>query len=389
MLLTESYPQTELPTALRTMYGHLVQLANHLNANGWTVIGSYYKTPNLHPWKDKTKDELLSLALANLASGRANSINLRLSDSHVIALDCDFHNPKLMSEFVESVTLLLAISPLSLYTCSGGKGGKLFFKYRAPNNGAESLPAKLGLLAFDGEANDKFKQELEIKNLLSTVAGLHSPLTDAYSTIYDFKMYGAYEHTKHIAMATPDSLPEISKIELIEIGRLYTNLVMAHGFVNRENKPLANGSYDQLIISSICYFVEQQLMTQGCPIKELKFNQEALDEITPVYKALGLHDGLKCINYLFYGERLDSDKLLKLSARYKQGILSVCDKNGDSAIMNYTAKCNELMARFEQRLQCKANALRWPEAKNLSLYELQSWFIRKDHDLRQVKACDR
>lgn len=95
---------------------------NVMSARGWPVIGSLYKASKLHPWKAASAQQLHDWAQVDLAQYRANSLNLRLSDHKIIALDCDFNDAELMRAFCDGVRRLLVLEPEQIYTCTGKKG---------------------------------------------------------------------------------------------------------------------------------------------------------------------------------------------------------------------------------------------------------------------------
>ncbi len=175
MKLSEIYKNTDLQTAMSYLCYDTMQTALSLYEQGWTVIGSQFKSPKVAQWSTKSREELMQQACNDFQQGKANSINLRLKDSNVIAFDCDFNDPALMRDFIEVLPFVVGIQPDQYFTCTGGKGGKVFFKYVPPLNGSEHLPAKLGLTAFNPQDNNN-KQELEIKRHVSTVFGMHSPI---------------------------------------------------------------------------------------------------------------------------------------------------------------------------------------------------------------------
>ena len=72
----------------------LSQVESGMYARGWTVIGSIFKASRLHPWKLPNRETIHNWTQSDLAAMRANALNLRLSDTNTIALDCDFTYPR-------------------------------------------------------------------------------------------------------------------------------------------------------------------------------------------------------------------------------------------------------------------------------------------------------
>ena len=201
-------------------------------SRGWTVIGSVFKVSCLHPWKRPTREEVHQWAQKDLGSGRANALNLRLSDTQTIALDCDFTDPVLMARFMSLLQLRLGLHKEQLFTCAGKKGGKIFFRFM-PLSICDQLPRTLGPKVFlRGHSGDSaFKQELEVKSDLSTVAGLYG-LPDPVS--YETIVYGPYEDFPYIVDAAPSDLPTITSVELQSLGDLLGNLVKQGDYEDAE-----------------------------------------------------------------------------------------------------------------------------------------------------------
>ena len=164
MKLSEIYKNTDLQTAMSYFCYDTMQTALSLYEQGWTVIGSQFKSPKVAQWSTKSREELMQQAYNDFQQGKANSINLRLKDSDVIAFDCDFNDPALMRDFIEVLPFVVGIQPDQYFTCSGGKGGKVFFKHLKPTYGTRTLPAKLGLTAFNPNDNNS-KQAVSYTHL--------------------------------------------------------------------------------------------------------------------------------------------------------------------------------------------------------------------------------
>ena len=88
MKLSEVYKNADLQTAMSYFCYDTMQTALSLYEQGWTVIGSQFKSPKVAQWSTKSREELIQQAYNDFQQGKANSINLRLKDSDVIALIC-------------------------------------------------------------------------------------------------------------------------------------------------------------------------------------------------------------------------------------------------------------------------------------------------------------
>ena len=204
---------------------YLADVEQALYDRGWTVIGSVFKASKLHPWKQPPRELIHTWAQQNLKTMRANSLNLRLADNNVLALDCDFNDAALMAEFVARACKLLDMPKDHLFTCAGKKGGKLFFRYISTTP-CDRIPQRLGSVVYTrGHAGEKdYKQELEIKRDLSTVAGLYGPLGD------DMIIYASYDDYPYICAAAPSDLLTINRQNLMLLSELYTQLTSKMGF---------------------------------------------------------------------------------------------------------------------------------------------------------------
>lgn len=374
MKLSEIYKNTDLQTAMSYFCYDTMQTALSLYEQGWTVIGSQFKSPKVAQWSTKSREELIQQAYNDFQQGKANSINLRLKDSDVIAFDCDFNDPALMSNFIEVLPFVVGIQPNQYFTCSGGKGGKVFFKHLKPTYGTRTLPAKLGLTAFNPNDNNS-KQELEIKRHVSTVFGMHSPIVDASGNVIDFKIYSNYGNTSHIA--APNSLAKLPIITFLDVGGVeffYNNLLKHHDYVDSNGKPVRDSFYEMLVLSSIFYFARELAMDkQTNDFSSLKADWDSLMGITTIYKALGMHDGLDCINYLFYGDSflsmLPNDWRVNLCKRYQ----SMISSNDYRLVLNQCCVFESLVEEYRKRLRNKYCLLRdvdFNEADKLSLQQM-------------------
>ena len=373
MKLSEVYKNTDLQTAMSYFCYDTMQTALSLYEQGWTVIGSQFKSPKVAQWSTKSREELIQQAYNDFQQGKANSINLRLKDSDVIAFDCDFNDPALMRDFIEVLPFVVGIQPDQYFTCSGGKGGKVFFKHLKPTYGTRTLPAKLGLTAFNPNDNNS-KQELEIKRHVSTVIGMHSPILDASGNVIDFKIYSNYGNTSHIA--APNSLAKLPIITLLDVRGVeffYNNLLKHHDYVDSNGKPVRDSFYEMLVLSSIFYFARELAMDkQTNDFSSLKADWDSLMGITTIYKALGMHDSLECINYLFYGDSflsvLPNDWRVNLCKRYQ----SMISSNDYRLVLNQCCVFEGLVEEYRKRLRnkyCLLCDVDFNEADKLSLQQ--------------------
>ena len=374
MKLSEIYKNTDLQTAMSYFCYDTMQTALSLYEQGWTVIGSQFKSPKVAQWSTKSREELIQQTYNDFQQGKANSINLRLKDSDVIAFDCDFNDPALMRDFIEVLPFVVGIQPNQYFTCSGGKGGKVFFKHLKPTYGTRTLPAKLGLTAFNPNDNNS-KQELEIKRHVSTVFGMHSPILDTSGNVIDFKIYSNYGNTSYIA--APNSLAKLPIITFLDVGGVeffYNNLLKHHDYVDSNGKPVRDSFYEMLVLSSIFYFARELAMDkQTNDFSSLKADWDSLMGITTIYKALGMHDGLECINYLFYGDSflsvLPNDWRVNLCKRYQ----SMISSNDYRLVLNQCCVFEGLVEEYRKRLRnkyCLLCDVDFNEADKLSLQQM-------------------
>lgn len=298
------------PMTYQAVNAWLEMQAMTLSAHGWTVIGSEGKTPKLHPWKNSTKSQLLTWAMEDLRSGKANSLNLRLADSNVIALDCDFHDGVLMETFINGLTRILGLRREHLFTVVGSKGGKVFFRY-APQTESDKAPRRLGAVAYSaGHAgNANAKQELEIKSDLSTVAGIHSKVTRPTPdgrTFADAIIYTSYQGTQSILNARPTDLQPLSRRTLDAIEDLYMSLLCKGGFVSVDDASIDQKTYQLTNMSALASY----LLRIACRQKDgynfgqfwdaVLHDQEFANLIAPYYSYLNLDDAIGMVNRLVY-----------------------------------------------------------------------------------------
>lgn len=281
-----------------------------LNSHGWTVIGSEGKTPKLHPWKNSTKSQLLNWAMDDLRSGKANSLNLRLADSNVIALDCDFHDGALMETFINGLTRILGLRREHLFTVVGSKGGKVFFRY-APQTESDKAPRRLGAVAYSaGNAgNANAKQELEVKSDLSTVAGIHSKVsrpTPDGRTFSDAIIYTSYQGTQSILNARPTDLQPLSRRTLEAIEDLYMSLLCKGGFVSVDDASIDQKTYQLTNMSALASYLLRIACRQKSGYDYGRFYYDAVNDqefaklVAPYYSYLNLDDAVGMVNRLFH-----------------------------------------------------------------------------------------
>ncbi len=282
--------------------------ANAMYARGWDVIGSFCKTPNLRPWKLSAREQLHQWAQEDIAQGRSNSLNLRLRDSGVIALDCDFHDASLMDKFVTDLSSLLGIRRKYFYTCQGAKGGKLFFRYSS--RGVNDIPPKrLGPVAYSAgfAGSDIAKQELEIKTDLSTVAGLYGKvmLNDANGAQYpDAIVYSVYPGTSSILDARPNDLQPLTKRDLEAIETLYISILHQGHFVEKSGIEITPKLYEELTMAAVAAYLMRIAYKQqnGFDLDrffaDLSNDKTFITLIEPYYSYLNLDASLNIIRLM-------------------------------------------------------------------------------------------
>lgn len=227
-------------------------MADWLFEGGWTVIGSRFKTPNLHPWKDVAPEQLLAWAHENFDSGLANSINLRLDGTDVVALDADFPDPKLAAALLTELGIQGITEPGRVYTVQGGKGFKLFLHMTGQK--PSRLPAILGPVGWprDHVGDKAFKNNVELKTDLSTVYGAY-PSEDW--------LYSEYPDTYHIVHARVCDVPVCDWSVLDRIAAIVTGLMEREDFVAEDGGSLRRQGTHDMLISVLCYAIT--LMREG------------------------------------------------------------------------------------------------------------------------------
>lgn len=263
-------PDGKNPNSAPTIEGlklYLTALQSKLSYLGWTTYGSIGKTPNLV--KRSVKDKvLLDLCASNdLQYGPANSINLNLKASNVIALDCDFHSLDLTRYFIANLVNYMGLSMDRLFTCVGAKGCKIFFRY-AYNLSKSKLPTHLGKTAYINQIAPDYKQELEIKTDLSTVAGIHSQVITPYGT--DYIVYTYVQGTRYIVEASPQDLPFISWEELMHAQTIYTGLLAFYDAKEKNGLPIYSSQYQVLVKGAVAaYFLKAYSLARDLAMARL------------------------------------------------------------------------------------------------------------------------
>lgn len=293
MLLSQIMPEGVQLTEYM-LGGALMNGASMMYQNGWTVIGSRYKTPNLHPWKTPAREELLTMALANLQSGRANSINIRLTDTSTVALDCDFASHDLTEAFIAAVAAYMAVPRSALHTVCGARGCKVFFRCRMDGL-MRRIPQYLGprLTSMAGLASTD--TALEVKTTVSTVAGMHSFWTQ------DGIVYGPYPGTSYICEVRPGDLIEVQREDLDMMKSIYDRIVSssrAYFSPGEDSRPYEAPGYAQVTAAAVALFFEScpgtvSHSTNLCSLQ--RPDEYEMKHHEPLYTALGLYEAWSCV----------------------------------------------------------------------------------------------
>ena len=273
-LLGANSPHVSTPVTMQEFLAHVRTLEQSMYERGWTMIGSRNKVPNLHKWKDPSREEMHQWAQDNLQSAIANSLNIRLADTSTIALDCDFNSPELMQAFITVLRAYLFLSPDEIYTCAGKKGAKIFFRYLQVDPD-ESLPRALGYDCYSPhhDQDNDFKQVLEIKSDLSTMAGLYGKVNNK------MVVYGPYEFYQYIAAASPYDLPKLTLADIQALNWRYcavcSTLHMRFTGDNGERimPEVRQGSLLEEALCSVILLTAlmQPLYTTSCPLQYALF----------------------------------------------------------------------------------------------------------------------
>ena len=222
---------------------NLASRAQALYDSGWTVVGSYFKKSCLHPWKASTREQLLAWALEDFKTFRANSINLRLDGTSVIALDADFQSDTLTKRFLQELVIQNLVPKEKIFTVQGGKGCKVFFQMtgRRPSR----LPNVFGPICYETGKGGHLdcKNMVELKTTLSTVFG-------AYPCANFPALYSEYPGTRYIALTTPQELPVLSWSDLERLKYLILGLYQLFDMVDLNNQPLSDHSQARDVLVS-------------------------------------------------------------------------------------------------------------------------------------------
>lgn len=363
MFVSQWLNQSGKPISPAEFHQWLLDTALSMYQKGWTVIGSYCKTPNLHPWKAIDRDQLLQWALEDLHSLRANSLNLRLKDSNVIALDCDFHDPSLMAVFVSELSSLLGLHSRNFYTCKGLKGGKIFFRY-SKQTLKDKPPRSLGPVAYSKgfEGSDNAKQELEIKSDLSTFAGLYGSVTSTNingQSQNDYIVYAPVEGCSYIADVSPNELQAISLRTLHAIEDLYKSLLYKGGFVDKAGAALEPISYRATLIAAVASYIVRLMLKRGnhfdvnALIADAAKDPTFESKIVPYYRYLHLDEASNMIRRMFRsGPPVKADQeaiiLGMVEALHSRNIRYFIDLGGP--FIPLTRRFNERLKQDAQQL---------------------------------------
>lgn len=194
------------PMHLNDLFLSLETIATHMIENGWTVLPSQGKIPNLIKWKGVDKEELNAKTIDLIRAKQATSINVLMDDIDVYAIDIDFPSYKFTEKFVSSFKARTGLN--TLYTVRGSKGLKIFLRIQA----TKKLPTIIcpKVMIKERAWTEALKHEVELKHQLSTVAGLY-PGTDC--------LYDEYPLTVSIVTAKISDLPIFDEkiIDLVKV----------------------------------------------------------------------------------------------------------------------------------------------------------------------------
>lgn len=194
------------PMHIGDLFISLETIATHMIKNGWTVLPSQGKIPNLIKWKGIDKEELNAKTIDLIRAKQATSINVLMDDIDVYAIDIDFPSQKFTEKFVSIFKAHTGLN--TLYTVRGSKGLKIFLRIKT----TKKLPTVIcpKVMIKERSWTEALKHEVELKHQLSTVAGLY-PGTDC--------LYDEYPLTASIVTAKVDDLPVFDEriIELVKV----------------------------------------------------------------------------------------------------------------------------------------------------------------------------
>ena len=276
----------------------LAQKLDEFYNAGYTPLISQFKVANLCKWKDTDKNYLYNVGVSFLKQGIGNSLTLRL-DNDLIALDLDFKNEELTRAFLNSWQMNIG----EAYTTQGAKGCKIFARLKGKNGVLNTIKLKTVYSSTDDFLklkNNNIKNELEIKQDLSCVAGFHS----------ERLLYGFYPNTKPIISVPPLSqLPLIEDINNIKV--IYDDAINACGFITEQIK-LKPLEFERGI-----YMLK---LAQNKDPKELKIYIDFLDFFNFEFAS-------DCLKVIYFGKQNSKYKLFVERAKLNAlGTISTCDK---------------------------------------------------------------
>ena len=184
------------------------------------------------------------------------------------------------------------------------KGGKLFFRRNTRHDKGRvmRLPKMVGYTK--GHAGDSaYKQELELKTDLSTVAGFHSVTTSG-----EIVLYSAYRNYPYIIHAKPEDLAPITGAEIVLLQSLFNRLLIERGFVDAQGKLIEHQAHHELVRSCAALFLAQAIEAGGANNLVVDFNEQ----VRPMLSDFELYDAADVISAVaykgkWYDARLESD----------------------------------------------------------------------------------
>lgn len=221
----------------------LISKLNELYNLGFSPLASYYKQASLYKWKGVHRDFLRHQGISAIRAGRANSLSLRL-DNDLIAFDLDFHNEKITQCFIDWWHKNIGIA----YTVQGVKGCKIFARLSMKFDVDKTIKMPALYMPetnfLDDENTKNNKNEIEIKQELSAVFGMHSENT----------FYGFYPNTMPFILITDyNRLPAISDFCFLDdaIDGLKNNFgLVPFGGVKVSNAEMEQGIYALMLYRS-------------------------------------------------------------------------------------------------------------------------------------------
>lgn len=276
----------------------LAQKLDEFFQAGYTPLISQFKVANLCKWKDVDRNYLYNVGVSFLKQGVGNSLTLRL-DKDLIALDLDFKNEELTKAFLDSWGINIG----SAYTVQGAKGCKIFARLKGKTSPCNTLKLKTVYSSkydFLLLQNKNIKNELEIKQDLSCVAGFHS----------ERLLYGFYPNTLPIC-----SVPSFDKLPLIEdindISIIYDDAINACGFISEQIK------LKPLEFERGVYMLR---LAQTSPQKDIKLIIDFLE----YFKYEFAQD---CLQVVYFNKQNSKYKVFVDRAKLNaDGFISTCDR---------------------------------------------------------------